>query len=365
MAKILFTGFPGFLGSKLLPHALGHDPGGAGSRAVCLIQARYAELARSRREEIEAAHPELAGRIELVEGDIRLPDLGLGSSRELRDEVREVFHLAAVYDLEVPRDVGLEINVGGTRHVLDFCESCPGLDRLHYVSTCYVSGRYAGIFRESDLVKGQSFNNFYEETKYLAEVDVQERMKAGLPATIYRPASVVGDSRTGATQKYDGPYVVMQWILRQPRYGVMPIVGDPKAVRINLVPSDFVIDAIAHLSGRGDTVGKVYQLADPDPLTVEELIDLFSEKTGRSLLRLPLLRSVAKFALRHVPGVYRVMKIPAASLDYFVHPTHYTTDNVQADLAGSGIEVPRFPDYLDRLLEFYRAHPEIGAQAMI
>ena len=79
---------------------------------------------------------------------------------------------------------------------------------------------------------------------------------------------------------------------------------------------------------------------------------------------MPMLLSASKFALRHIPGVYRVMKIPATSLDYFVHPTYYTTDSASEDLRGTGIEVPRFSDYVDRLLEFYRAHPEIGAEAM-
>ena len=111
----------------------------------------------------------------------------------------------------------MRINVDGTRNVLDFAQEARNLRRLHYVSTCYVSGRTAGVFTEHDLEKGQSFNNYYEETKYLAEVEVQQRMRAGLPTTIYRPAIVVGDSRTGATQKYDGPYFVIRWLLRQPR----------------------------------------------------------------------------------------------------------------------------------------------------
>src|SRR6185295_13240080 len=106
------------------------------------------------------------------------------------------------------REVGMRVNVDGTRHVLDFAAAQPSLERLHYVSTCYVSGRYQGVFAESDLEKGQTFNNYYEETKYLAEVEVQRRMREGLPATIYRPSVVVGDSTSGATQKYDGPYFV-------------------------------------------------------------------------------------------------------------------------------------------------------------
>jgi thioester reductase-like protein len=361
MATIFFTGFPGFLGSELLPRVLAREKGAVAS---CLVQGRFADLARRRAAELEAADPSLAGRIRLVEGDITAPDLGLGAAPELRSDVVEIWHLAAVYDLSVRRDVGTRVNVLGTRHVLGFARDCPGLRRLHYVSTCYVSGRFPGLFGEDDLVKGQAFNNFYEETKYLAEVEAQQFMKGGLPATIYRPAIVVGDSGTGATQKYDGPYYVIRWVLRNPPLAVMPVVGDPAACTVNLVPRDFVIAAMAHLSGLPQSVGKVYQLADPEPLTVDALLREVGRATGRRLLRVPLPLGVARFAIDHVPGVGALMKIPSAALDYFVHPTRYSTANARADLAGSGIAVPPFSTYVGRLVEFVRAHPEVGSAAM-
>ncbi len=362
MSTLFFTGFPGFLGSSLLPRVLARD---AGSRAVCLIQAKFAEASQHKIDQIVAEQPELAGRIELVEGDITAPDLGLGEAQELRQSVREIYHLAAVYDLSVPRRVGMRVNVDGTHHMLDFAEKCPALTRFHYVSTCYVSGTYPGIFGEEDLEKGQEFNNFYEETKYLAEVEVQRRMEEGLPATIYRPPIVVGDSRTGATQKYDGPYFVMRWLLRQPAIAFMPMVGDPNLTRVNLAPSNFVIDAMTYLSGLEISTGKVYQLADPSPLTVDELTRVIAEATRRKVVRIPLPKIVAKAAINYVPGVYRVMQIPAASVDYFVHPTHYTSFQTQADLAGSGISCPPFASYVDRLVKFVQQHPEIDGKAMV
>lgn len=361
MAKVFFTGFPGFLGSELLPRVMERL---SGDTAVCLIQAKFADLAQRRVEELTAAHPSLEGRIELLEGDITLPDLGLGDCRELKEETTEVFHLAAVYDLSVPRKVGMKVNVEGTRYLLDFAQGCPDLQRFQYVSTCYVSGRYAGIFRETDLEKGQDFNNYYEETKYLAEVEVQERMGQGLPATIYRPAIVVGDSRTGATQKYDGPYYVIRWLLRQPYLASMPMIGNPKTSRVNLVPRDFVTDAMAYLSGIEASKGKVYQLADPNPLTVDDLVRVVAKATRRWVLRIPLPLGLAKAAIDHVPGVEWLMQIPSASVDYFVHPTHYTADHILADLEGSGISVPSFPDYADRLIAFVRANPDISSEAM-
>ena len=362
MSTLFFTGFPGFLGSELVPRVLGRS---ADDVALCLVQPKFAALARQRIQEIEARDPRLAGRVRLVEGDITRAGLGLTDAAAIARDVSEVYHLAAVYDLSVPRSVGMKVNVDGTRHVLDFAETCSGLRRFQYVSTCYVSGRYAGIFRESDLVKGQKFNNYYEETKFLAEVEVQERMKNGLPATVYRPSVVVGDSHTGATQKYDGPYVAIRWLLRQPGVAIMPVVGDTTRTRLILVPRDFVIDALAYLSGLPAAVGKVYQLADPHPLTVDEILTAIAKATGRVVVRVPLPLGLAKAAINWVPGVYRLMQIPSSSIDYFVHPTFYDTTNVLTDLAGSGLEVPPLRSYIPTLVAFTKAHPEVSSEAMV
>ncbi|HKO56154.1 MAG TPA: SDR family oxidoreductase [Thermoanaerobaculia bacterium] len=350
MPTLFFTGYPGFLGSELLPRLLRRDPE---ATAVCIVQPKFAALATERM----MASP-FASRIRLVEGDITQPNLGL---REPVRDVAEVYHLAAVYDLMVPRDVGMRVNVEGTRNVLDFAASSPALRRVHYVSTCYVSGPHPGLFTEEDLEKGQTFNNFYEETKYLAEVEVRRRMRGGLPATVYRPAVVVGDSTTGATQKFDGPYFVIQWLLRQPRIAMLPVAGRPSRYRFNVVPRNFIVDAIEALSGRRESLGKTYQLADPEPLTVDETISAVAAATGRKVLRVPLPKSVAKFSLDHVPGLYRLMRIPSAAVDYFVHPTLYDTTNTRRDLT---IPVPHLRDYLPRLIEFVKAHPEIGSEAM-
>lgn len=358
MATIFFTGFPGFLGSELLPRVLARRPA---DRARCLVQPRFAALAHDRAEALQARLPDLRGRIELVEGDLTRPGLGLEGAAGA--EVAEIYHLAAVYDLMVRRELGLAVNVEGTRQVLAFARGCDRLERLHYVSTCYVSGRHDGVFLETDLEKGQVFNNFYEETKYLAEVEVRRAMASGLPATVYRPAITVGDSRTGATQKYDGPYFVLQWLLRQPAWAVMPVVGD-RTCQVNVVPSDFVVGAIDALAARPVSLGRTYQLADPRPLQVRELLDEMARACDRRVLQVPLTTSLAKLALDHVPGVHRLMRIPSAAIDYFVQPTRYDVRQASADLEGTGIRCPPFAEYLPRLVAYWKAHREVGAGAM-
>jgi len=355
---VLMTGFPGFLGSALLPGILKRTD----DSAICLVQSKFASLAQRRADELSAADPFLEGRIQLVEGDITQP--GLGLAPDAFTKVTEAWHLAAAYDLTVPRDVAVRVNVDGTLNVLNALQRCPKLTRLHYFSTCYVSGRYAGPFSEDDLGVGAPFNNYYEETKNLAEADVRWHMSAGMPATIYRPSIVVGDSRTGETQKFDGPYFVTQWLLRQPRLAILPMAGDPTTTRVNVVPRDFVVDAVGYLSGLPASEGRTYQLADPRPLTVDEMAETLAEATGRELIMVPLPRKLAKASLAHVPGLRRLMRIPPQAVDYFAHPTFYLTDHCRADLAGSGIEAPSFRSYVDRLVEYMRSHPQVSSAAM-
>jgi thioester reductase-like protein len=357
---ILFTGFPGFLGSELLPRVLARAPE---REALCVVQSRFAAIARERVAAIEARHPEVAGRIRLAEGDISLPGLGLGSGAAAAGVV-EIHHLAAVYDLAVERALAERVNVEGTRRVLELATSLRRLEALHYVSTCYVSGRHAGVFREADLDVGQSFRNHYEETKFRAELLVQEAMRKGLPAAVYRPSVVVGDSSTGATQKYDGPYMLIRWILRLPIVAVLPMVGDPETVRLNVVPRDFVVRAMAQLSADGRSRGRVFHLADPEPLTVDEIVRAVEAASGRFVVRIPLPLGVAKAALERVPGVRALMQIPSAGLDYFFHSTTYATEATAEALRGSGIELPQLRDYLPRLVEYVRAHPDVPSAAM-
>jgi thioester reductase-like protein len=362
MSRVFLTGFPGFLGSELLPRVLSRSEG---TTATCLVQPQFADRARRRIEELELAEPKLRGRVSCVEGDIGRADLGLGASlRRVASDVTSIFHLAAVYDLGVRREVGMRVNLYGTRHLLDFAAACPGLERLHYVSTCYVSGRHPGIFAEEDLERGQSFNNYYEETKYLAEVEVRSAAGDGMPITTYRPAIVVGDSRTGETQKYDGPYAMIRWMLRHRRRAPMPEWKGASESRINLVPRDFVIEAITYLSALPHTTGRTYQLADPDPLTVSQALDTIAEATGREVLRVPVRKSLGRSALQTVPGLARFTGIQPESLDYFDHPTHYSVQQATTDLQGSGISVPPFRDYVDRLVAFVRAHPEVASGPM-
>jgi thioester reductase-like protein len=350
---VLFTGFPGFIGARLLPRLAELRPG---VHFACLVQERFLELARKQLHEIERHRKELKGRFGIVTGDITASGLGLepGEARALRKDLVGAYHLAAVYDLAVARDVGMRINVQGTKHVLEFLSDARRLEKLDYVSTAYVSGTVKGIYRESDLDVGQGFKNHYEETKFLAEVEVA---KSGVPSAVYRPGVVVGDSRTGETAKFDGPYFVLRAMERLPSPGVFLRVG-LGGHPVNLVPVDYVIEALAWLSASPASLGKTYHLTDPNPLTALEVAELFARILGKHFLFVPLPLLAAKAALA-APAVQRLLGMPVQALEYFDNPCRYDATEAQKALAAHDLSCPRFPDYAETLVAFYRKQRDL------
>jgi len=348
--RVLLTGFPGFIGARLVPRILEKKPG---SRLVCLVQEKFLGVAKESLASIERAHPETRGRLDLLLGDITLPGLGIEATarRELGRSLREAYHLAAVYDLAVRPEVALRVNVEGTRHVLELLDETPGFERLHYVSTAFVSGRARGTFRETDLDVGQTFKNAYEETKFRAEVEVA---RSGVPRTVYRPGIVVGDSRTGETAKFDGPYSALRLMEALPSPGVFPRVGDGTST-VNIVPIDFVVEALCALSASEATAGQTYHLCDPRPLPTRELVEMFARSIGKRFVQVPVPLGLAR-AVFHPRFVQSFFGMPKEALDYFDDPVrHDTTASVRA-LSPLGIECPPLRDYIGTLVGFYRTH---------
>ncbi|MCB0349256.1 MAG: SDR family oxidoreductase [Bdellovibrionales bacterium] len=354
---ILLTGFPGFLGSFLISSLLDLIP--KETQIVCLVQDKFLALAK---EKI-SSHPEWTDRVLVVIGDITKANLGL--TKEWNDRVENIYHLAAVYDLSVSKDLAHTINVEGTKNVLQFAKACKQLKRLDYVSTCYVSGRIPGHFFETDLAKEQTFNNFYEETKFHAEEEVEKARRDGLPVTIYRPSIVVGDSASGWTQKFDGPYYIMQWVDRQKFAAVLPALGDYERIQVNLVPVDFVSNAIARLSQQTFSIGKTYQLADPNPPTIKEFLGLLEGVMHKKILTVPFPAYLTKLSLKHIAPLRNWMKINPDTIDYFTHPTVYDTTNATEDLGRLDVKCPKLKSYLPKLVSHMQSVKERSTEAMI
>lgn len=346
---ILFTGYPGFIGARLIPKLLAGAPE---ATVVALVEPRMVERARAAAAAIDP------DRLVIEPGDITDPQLGLSGARyaELASTTTQVHHLAAIYDLAVPLAIAERVNVLGTQHVVAFCRAAANLERHHYISTCYVAGTRSGRIAEHELVAGQTFKNHYEATKFGAEVLVRASMDE-VPTTVYRPAIVVGDSATGVTAKFDGPYYLLRTLQRLGAHQPIPQIGRGDAT-FNVVPIDFVIDAIATAAADPEAVGETLHLCDSAPLSAAELMRTFSRLyAGREpSYRMPpglLDRSLRFAAVRRLFG-----GTPRESIVYLNHPVEFDTTRADAVLGRAGLRCPRFADYAPQLVAFFRAHQD-------
>lgn len=350
---IFLTGFPGFIAGRLVEKLARFE-----TRFFLLVQPAFLEKAQRECERIAAATGAALENFYLFEGDITEDNLGLPPEELalIKREATEVFHLAAVYDLAVERDLAMRVNVKGTQNVNALVREIQNLNRYNYVSTCYVAGKRTGVILESELEHDAGFRNFYEETKYLAELEV-EKLKGEMPVTIYRPSVVVGDSQTGETQKYDGIYYLILYLKKFPSVLSLFNIGNER-VRLNLVPVDFVVEAIAALSKDESAWGKTFQLADPNPLTTRELFDAISENLARrkSLVTVPAGLVEKSLNLSVSP---QITGLPTIAVPYFFIEQTYDTRLASDFLAPHKINCPPFTAYIHNLIEFVEKNPQL------
>ena len=248
--------------------------------------------------------------------------------------------------------------------MMRFASGVSALRRFHHVSTIGVSGDHGGTWYEDDLEKGQTFYDHYTRTKYLAEVEVKKR-SGELPISIFRPGVVIGDSRTGEIDKFDGPYFFLKPI-RARLHGIMPARYE---VPFHLVPVDYVSDALLHIAGLDESLGGTFCLTDPRPRSVAEFVDRACEKMGTFK---PFLRPKGQrlYAYFNLPGnaalvrkISRAIDLPAEGLGFLVNKVYYDTSKTEALLEGSGIRCPSLPVYCDRILDYYLRCNGMAAEA--
>jgi thioester reductase-like protein len=350
---IFMTGFPGYLAHHLVDRIARRDDD---AEFVFLIEERLRARAEQSIEVQEEKTPGFRQRTELLAGDITAgPHLGLGDEElEKAQQAEEVWHLAAIYNLAIELPAAYRVNVTGTSNVLDFCESVDDLKRLSYVSTCYVSGNRTGRILESELDAGQTFKNNYESTKCWAEIEVRRRLDR-IPTTIFRPGIVIGDSRTGETDKYDGPYYLIRGLLKLPQWVPVPFVGRGEAV-VNITPIDFTVDAMAEISANDLAKGKTYQLADPNPHTSHEILEEIARLTGHSTLPVSLPAGAVE-AVARVRQVEEILQIPTETITYFNHQAVYDTSNTDELLEDTPVTCPDLMSYLPVIVDYVRRNP--------
>ena len=347
------TGFPGFIANRLLERLALKE-----CDFILLVQPALAARAAEEINRITSLTGRDAADFKIVKGDIAEPQLALTPSDLdlVRQQTTRVFHLAAIYDLAVAQDIALRVNVGGTRHVLELAHSIRGLHQFHHVSTCYVAGKREGVILETELRHEAGYRNYYEESKYLAELEV-DSAKADLPVTIHRPSVVCGDSRTGETGKYDGVYYLIHYLLKWPSVLSMINIGNHK-VSLNLVPVDFVVDAMAALAFDERAIGKTLQLSDPAPLSTNQLFNTIARSIDGHKSKITAPARLVRFFLM-LPPSPKITGLPHHAVPYFFVRQLYDSTQSQALLQAHGISCPPFETYVDRIVGFAQQNPRL------
>lgn len=366
--RVFVTGGTGFIGRFATLALLRR-----GAHVTLMVRHASRAARAPRLEELRLASDAAGSSLATVSGDLQQPAMGLDADgRAALAAADHVFHLAALYDIEASPEALSAANEAGTRHLLQALSDGFG-GVLHHVSSVAVAGDYEGTFTEAMFDEGQGFPHAYHRTKFAAERLVRE---SGLPHRIYRPSAVVGHSKTGEMDRVDGPYLgfagLEQLAATLPRWVKLPV---PKVRgRMNLVPVDYVADALAHVGlaqKRDDDAadGRVFHLVDPAPLRFSAMLGLFLREMHGPGLGLQV-------DVRSIPGVDNALNLanmlpsvgafrrdvmddlglPAAGIDALNLRVRFDDQVTQAALAGSGIACPPLRDYVRPMVRFYDDH---------
>jgi NAD(P)-dependent dehydrogenase (short-subunit alcohol dehydrogenase family) len=355
------TGATGFIGRNLLARLLARK-----GDVHCLVrkgsQDKFAALC--------ARFGEAGERLHAVYGDLARPALGVAPAQRkaLAGKIRHFFHLAAIYDLAADAESQTIANVEGTRHALELATQLKA-GCLHHMSSIAVAGLYPGVFREDMFAEAEDLEHPYFKTKHEAEALV--RKEYARPYRIYRPSVVLGHSQTGEIDKIDGPYYFFRALkkVRQALPQWMPVIGI-EGGRINMVPVDYVVDAMDHIAHKPDLDGGCFHLTDPAPRRIGEVLNIFAraghapEMTMRLDARMfAFIPAMVKQALAGLPPVKRFtnvvlrdLGIPADAIRMINYPTRFDSREAERALRGTKIRVPDLQQYAWRLWDYWERH---------
>ena len=361
------TGATGFIGKRLVKKLLERK----GAVVHFLIRQESADKVADLRSYWGVS----AARALPVFGDLTAKKLGVATEdvKKLKGQIDHFYHLAAVYDLGADEETQVAVNIEGTRNTVDLAKAIDA-GHFHHVSSIAAAGLYEGVFREDMFEEAEGLDHPYFQTKHESEKIVRQDCK--VPWTVYRPAMVVGDSTTGEMDKIDGPYYFFKLIqrLRQLLPPWMPTVG-LEGGRVNIVPVDFVVNALNVISHQKDIGKKCYHLVDPVGYRVGDVLDIFSRAAHAPRMNLfvnaALLgfipKSVKKSLMALAPvrrvrnAVMKDLGLPEDMLTFVNYPTRFDCRETLAALKGSGVNCPNLKDYAWRLWDYWERHldPEL------
>jgi NAD(P)-dependent dehydrogenase (short-subunit alcohol dehydrogenase family) len=353
------TGGTGFIGRYLVERLLKR-----GGTVHVLVR----EGSRGRLEELRAGWGEDGQRVVPVVGDLSQPMLGVEPAEieDLTGKIDFFYHLAAVYDMEADEGAVRAANIDGTIHAVQLANKLE-VGCFELASSIAVAGLFKGTWREDMFEEAEDLDTHpYFRTKHESEAIARDQLER--PLRVYRPGIVVGDSETGEMDKIDGPYYFFKLIQRI--RGVippwMPTIGI-EGKQINLVPVNFVADAIDHISHQEGLDGETFHLTDPNPHSVGEILNLFANAAHAPQMSMRLDPKMADMippavrgGLMMLPPVKRIsdtvladLGIPRDVLVYVNYPTSFDCRNTLEALEGTGISVPPLESYADKLWDYW------------
>ncbi len=354
---VFLTGATGFVGMEILARYLEHTDRPIYAAVRGRSRADAQQRLRASVDCMLGRSNQFAGRLHAVPADIERPALGLGERErdEIAERVTDIVHCAASVSFTLALDRSRDINVAGTRRMLEFAQRCErrgGLRRFAHISTAYVAGTHRGDFGEDQLDVGQGFRNPYEQSKFEAEQLVRAHADR-VPVQVFRPSIVVGERTTGWTASFNVLYTPLKAFVR----GSLPALPARRSAPVDVVPVDYVADAVFKLSNRPLDGTRTYNLvAGPTATNVGRLIELSAQHVGeREPVVIPprIFERVVYPVLAHTGARRRQgLERTRAFFPYFAMDVAYGNANARRDLEPDGIEVPPIESYFGRLVEY-------------
>ncbi|EDY87411.1 male sterility C-terminal domain [gamma proteobacterium HTCC5015] len=306
-------------------------------------------------------------RIVPVTGDLSRNKLGVSAAKlkELKGNIKHFYHLAAIYDLSASAEAQETANIEGTRNAIQLAEAIEA-GCFHHTSSIAAAGTYSGVFREDMFEEAEGLGHPYFRTKHDSEGIV--RKECDIPWRVYRPGVVVGDSKTGEMDKIDGPYYLFKSLqkLRNNMPKWMPLVG-LEGGTWNIVPVDFVVDAMTYISHQRGLNGQCFHLTEDNPRRIGEVINIFADAAHAPQMTMRINAKMFSFipsyivsGVAEIPPVQRFINaisndlgIPADLLKFVNHPTRFDNRETRKILKGTGIKAPDIKDYAWRLWDYW------------